>query len=111
MEYVDSVYGMIQIDDPAVRALIASPSLQRLKEIDQAGFLTPFRPEEDKITRFEHSVGVYVLLKLYGASLEEQVSGLIHDVSHTAFSHCVIIYLHMKLKRIKHSKMMFSKSM
>ncbi len=88
MEYVDSVYGMIQIDDPAVRALIASPSLQRLKEIDQAGFLTPFRPEEDKITRFEHSVGVYVLLKLYGASLEEQVSGLIHDVSHTAFSHC-----------------------
>jgi uncharacterized protein len=88
MEYVDSVYGKMVIDDPIVLALLASPSLQRLKQIDQAGFLHPFRPDEDKITRFEHSVGVFLLLKRYGASREEQVAGLIHDVSHTAFSHC-----------------------
>ncbi|MFH0928024.1 MAG: HD domain-containing protein, partial [bacterium] len=36
---------------------------------------------------FEHSVGVYLLLHQYGAPLEEQIAGLIHDVSHTAFSH------------------------
>ena len=30
-----------------------------------------------------------MLLKKYGASLPEQVAGLIHDVSHSAFSHCI----------------------
>jgi len=29
------------------------------------------------------------LLKKFGAPLEEQVAGLIHDVSHSAFSHCI----------------------
>ena len=29
------------------------------------------------------------MLKKYGAPLEEQIAGLIHDVSHSAFSHCI----------------------
>lgn len=88
MKYVDDVYGRGEITQPVIIDLIASQSLQRLKQIDQAGFLHPFRPEEKSITRFEHSVGVYLLLKSFGASLEEQIAGLLHDVSHTAFSHC-----------------------
>ena len=88
MMYTDSVYGCIAIEEPVVLDLIRSPPMQRLKEIDQAGFLEPFRPQEEKITRFEHSIGVFALLKRFGAHIEEQVSGLIHDVSHTAFSHC-----------------------
>jgi len=30
-----------------------------------------------------------LLLKIYGAPIEEQITGLIHDVSHSAFSHCI----------------------
>ena len=32
---------------------------------------------------------MYALLKKFGASTEEQIAGLIHDVSHSAFSHCI----------------------
>ncbi len=34
-------------------------------------------------------MGVFLLLSRFGASLEEQVAGLIHDVSHSAFSHVI----------------------
>ncbi|GIW57621.1 MAG: hypothetical protein KatS3mg083_566 [Candidatus Dojkabacteria bacterium] len=68
--------------------LINSKTLQRLKDIDQAGYFEPHFPGCAH-SRFEHSVGVYLLLKIYGAPLEEQIAGLIHDVSHSAFSHCI----------------------
>jgi hypothetical protein len=94
MEYRDRVYGKFEIEEPVIMDLMESPELQRLKGIDQAGY-GPFWMEEYGIpkgeyehSRFSHSVGVMLLLKRYGAQLEEQVAGLIHDVSHTAFSHC-----------------------
>jgi len=68
--------------------LMDCPTMQRLKKIDQAGYFTPFYPRTEQ-SRFEHSVGVYLLLKIYGATLEERIAGLIHDASHAAFSHCV----------------------
>ena len=89
MKYVDTVYGEHEISEPVILDLINAASMQRLKKIDQAGFIRPFRPEDDLVTRFEHSVGVYLLLKIFGASLEEQIAGLLHDVSHSAFSHCI----------------------
>lgn len=87
MHYVDRIYGAITIDEPILIALIQSPALARLKHIDQAGYFEPYVPGSSH-SRFEHSVGVYILLKKYGAPLLEQIAGLIHDVSHTAFSHC-----------------------
>jgi len=74
--------------------LINSPALQRLKGIDQSGYRPLWVKPETQMgeydnSRFAHSVGVYLLLRKYGASLEERVAGLIHDVSHTAFSHCI----------------------
>lgn len=94
MKYVDRVYGEFEITEPVILELIESVSLQRLKEIDQAGYRPLWvKPEVDTgeydHSRFAHSMGVYLLLRKYGAPLKEQIAGLIHDVSHSAFSHCI----------------------
>ncbi len=94
MKYTDRVYGTFEINDPIILDLINSPEMQRLKKIDQGGYRALWvRPEADisdeDHSRFAHSVGVYLLLRKYDASLPEQISGLLHDVSHGAFSHCL----------------------
>lgn len=88
MKYTDRVYGNFEITEPVILDLINSPTFQRLKEIDQAGYFEPHFPGTAH-SRFEHSIGDYLLLKMYGAPIEEQIAGLIHDVSHSAFSHCI----------------------
>ncbi len=94
MKYKDRVYGEFDITEPVILELINSPSLQRLKDIDQAGYKAFWiKPDinvgEYDYSRFAHSLGVYLLLFKYNAPLEEQIAGLIHDVSHSAFSHCI----------------------
>lgn len=84
----DRVYGDIDISEPVIAELVKCPTIQRLKEIDQIGYFEPYFPGT-KHTRFEHSIGVFHLLRRFGTPLEEQISGLIHDVSHSAFSHCI----------------------
>src|SRR3989344_705613 len=88
MKYTDRVYGNFEIDEPVILELINSKTTQRLKDIDQAGYFEPHFPKTAH-SRFEHSIGVYLLLKMYGAPIEEQIAGLIHDVSHSTFSHCI----------------------
>lgn len=88
MKYIDRIYGDFEIDEPMILELVNSRVLQRLRDIDQAGYFEPYFPGT-AFSRFEHSIGVYLLLKMYGAPLEEQVAGLIHDVSHSVFSHCI----------------------
>lgn len=88
MNYQDTIYGSFEVNEPVILDLINSPELQRLKGIDQAGYYEPYFPGS-KHTRFEHSLGVFLLLRKFGASIEEQIAGLIHDVSHSAFSHAV----------------------
>lgn len=88
MRWNDRVYGEVTIDDPDLLALIACPTFQRLRGIRQAGpsaFAFPFKT----VTRYEHSLGVHLLLRRLGAGRREQVAGLLHDISHTAFSHAV----------------------
>jgi len=79
-------YGNLVIKEPVLLELIASPSMQRLKAINQYG-ITPYYTNLKSFTRYDHSIGVLVLLRLYNASLHEQIAGLLHDVSHTVFSH------------------------
>lgn len=88
------VYGEVVIREPVVLELIKSPSFQRLKKVDQHGYrplwVNPFVKTKDiEASRFKHSLGVYLLLRKFNASLKEQVAGLLHDVSHTTFSHCI----------------------
>ncbi len=88
MRWSDRVYGDVTVDDPEVLALIAGPTFGRLRGIKQAGpsaLAFPFK----QVTRYEHSLGVYLLLGRLGASRKERIAGLLHDISHTAFSHAV----------------------
>lgn len=82
----DTVYGELIIDDPLVLEIIESQPFQRLKSIHQYGFTAKLVPTES-YTRYEHSLGVYAILKMFGAPREEQIAGLLHDISHTVFSH------------------------
>jgi len=88
MLYKDRIYGKVKISEPVILELIKSRAIQRLKGIDQIGYFKSYFPGTAH-SRFEHSLGVFILLKKFGASLEEQVAGLIHDVSHSVFSHCI----------------------
>jgi len=90
MRINDSIYGQHQISEPVLLELINSGSLQRLKGISQYGACLimknyPF----PGFNRFDHSVGTMLVLDRLKASLEEKIAGLIHDISHTAFSHVV----------------------
>jgi len=88
MEYTDKIYGKIIIDEPLIAELFHSQTLQRLKKVNQYG-ASFYRFSHLLTTRFEHSLGVYYLLKKYNAGLEEKTAGLLHDVPHTAFSHVI----------------------
>jgi len=89
MKYIDQVYGEVEISEPVILELINNPTLQRLKGVSQFGYLALGSIWKKNLSRFGHSVGVYLLLKKYRATIEEQIAGLIHDVSHSAFSHCI----------------------
>jgi len=88
MRWPDRVYGDVSIEDPAILDLVGCATFQRLKGIRQAGPSALAFPFKD-VTRFEHSLGVFILLRRLGAPRREQVAGLLHDISHTAFSHAV----------------------
>lgn len=82
------IYDVPDQIDPVLEELIKSRPIQRLKKIHQLGAAHFFRSDWNT-KRFEHSVGAMLLLRRHGASLEEQVAGLLHDVSHLAFSHVI----------------------
>jgi len=69
-------------------SLISLPAFERLYHIGQYGSYWFGIPEADT-NRAEHSLGVYYLLRHFGASREEQIAGLLHDISHTVFSHVI----------------------
>lgn len=88
MIITDRLFGRITITEPVIIELIKSPAFQRLKKIDQVGYYPGFFSGSPR-NRFEHSIGVYYLLKLFGVPIAEQIAGLLHDVSHSAFSHAI----------------------
>ena len=85
-EPINTFYGTIEVKEPVLIELIHSPAMQRLKSIHQYG-ISYYTTHREEYNRFDHSLGVFAILRLKGASLEEQIAGLLHDVSHTTFSH------------------------
>lgn len=84
----DAVYGTHHIHEPLLIEALHSPALQRLQGIHQGGAAFLVRERRDT-SRYEHSVGVMLLIRMLVGSVQEQLAGLLHDVSHTAFSHVV----------------------
>lgn len=83
----DVLYGEFQVEY-IFKSLINTKDFQRLKNIHQGGasFLVN---SKWNITRYDHSIGTMLLIRLLGGSIEEQIAGLFHDISHTAFSHVI----------------------
>jgi uncharacterized protein len=81
-----TLYGSFSDEDPLIKELLQHPAMLRLQNVQQYG-TAYFYNEDTNYSRYDHSVGVFALLKRYGASYEEQVAGLLHDASHTVFSH------------------------
>jgi uncharacterized protein len=88
MRYRDSIYGEVNVAESVLLDLIQTQALQRLRGVLQHG-ITALIGITQPVTRFDHSLGVMLLVRRMGGSLEEQIAALLHDVSHTAFSHVV----------------------
>ncbi|PGA94160.1 HD domain-containing protein [Bacillus toyonensis] len=101
----DVLYGEFEVDQ-VLEELILSKPVQRLKGIHQAG-ASYLMNEKWNVTRFNHSVGVMLLIKKLGGSVEEQIAGLLHDVSHTTFSH-VIDYVFDNINESYHEEIFSS---
>ncbi|HDR7381979.1 hypothetical protein COL48_18050 [Bacillus toyonensis] len=101
----DVLYGEFEVDQ-VLEELILSKAVQRLKGIHQAG-ASYLMNEKWNVTRFNHSVGVMLLIKKLGGSVEEQIAGLLHDVSHTTFSH-VIDYVFDNMNESYHEEIFSS---
>lgn len=81
----DIIYGNVEM--PAVfEDLLNTEALKRLDGIHHSGAIFLVNPDLSH-SRLEHSIGVMLLIRALGGSELEQIAGLLHDVSHTAFSH------------------------
>jgi HD superfamily phosphohydrolase len=88
MKTNDRLYGEIDFNEPVLEDILKTSNMERLRGVDMSGYFEVYF-SGTKYSRFGHSLGVAWLLRRFGAPLEEQVSGLLHDVSHSAFSHTI----------------------
>lgn len=88
MKINDCVYGNENIEESVLVDLIKSKPVQRLKGLSQYGVPDEYYHKKS-YSRYDHSIGVLILLRKLRADLEEQIAGLLHDVSHFSFSHVI----------------------
>ncbi len=88
MVYHDEIYGDQVINEPVLVDLMNSAAMQRLRGVMQHG-ITGLIGITSPVTRYDHSVGTMILVERLGGSLSERIAALLHDISHTAFSHVI----------------------
>lgn len=81
----DPIYGSFELPQ-IFEDLLKSTAVQRLSKIHHSGAIFLVNSEICH-TRLDHSIGVMLLIRLLGGTELEQLAGLLHDLSHTAFSH------------------------
>lgn len=84
---ITTLYGTYTLDEPVLCELIESQAVQRLKKINHYGVRAYVIPEH--YNRYDHSIGVMLLVRRYGGGLYEQIAALLHDASHAVFSHTI----------------------
>lgn len=104
IRYQDYVYGTVELKEPVILAVMNSAAMQRLDGVLQHG-ISGLIGLTAPITRLEHSIGAMLLVRRLGASLEEQLAALLHDVSHTAFSHVIDYVFHGHNSQSYHDEM------
>lgn len=109
---IDPLYGKIKL--PAlVSRLIATPEMQRLREISMSNIDSLAFPSIAKISRFEHSIGTVHLALLAAQTLGMETndkntfiaSALMHDVASPAFGHLFEYVLSRKFQFDHESKL------
>lgn len=81
----EALYGQFRITD-RLKQVLYSDTVQRLKTIHQNGVSYLVQPKLST-SRLEHSIGAMCLASHLGGSEETQLYALLHDISHTPFSH------------------------
>ena len=115
----DNIHGLIEISELA-KSIIDTPYFQRLRRICQLGLSYKVFPSGNH-TRFEHSIGVYHLAKVFSKNLVKDleyskkfktrlceligIGGLVHDIGHLAFSHLFENFLNSKNINFSHEKL------
>jgi len=77
--HIDKIYGKHEIKNSLTLRILKTPKVQRLKKVNQYGALK-YVTQKMTTSRFEHGLGVYVLLNKFWANREEQTAGPIHDI-------------------------------
>ncbi|MBY0353780.1 HD domain-containing protein [Candidatus Babeliales bacterium] len=83
---VQTPYGTFTVNEPVILEILESPVMQRIKKVNQFGVPQIVKGMK-QYSRYDHCLGVWALLRRFGAGVEEQIAGLLHDASHTVFSH------------------------
>ena len=86
-EDLETIWEKTENPSAMIKQAMQTDVLQRMKKIDQSGPARYFGPKIPAFSRFSHCIGVWSLLKKINASEKEQIAGILHDVSHTVFSH------------------------
>ena len=81
----DRIYGTHEITG-VLEELLSDSQVKRLAGIHHSGAIFLVNPLIAH-NRLEHSIGVMLLIRMLNGSELEQVAGLLHDISHTVFSH------------------------
>ena len=83
----DELYGECYVDG-VIYEIINTRIFKRLKNIYQSGggYLVN---DLWNVNRQEHSIGTMILSLKFNGNIEEQIKALLHDISHTAFSHVI----------------------
>lgn len=83
---IDTIYGTYDVTEPVLLELLQSDAMRRIQHVEHTG-IGYFVRDPYRFTRYDHCVGVWIITRIFGAEVQEQVAALLHDASHTAFSH------------------------